>query len=354
MNAIFCTRIRTASLLIFCALLLMSGTARAEGDAAGWFKDIAQADAVRTKEGKPMLLYFFTLQARPAFEMETKTLADPEVAKRLANFACVRIDATEKDDLAKYYRLRKVPTAIFLNAEGKEIDRAVGFKSAEGFIPYLDRIAPPLAAGASNAPTKGGDLGPFKNAAVDISVAGRNTHAVPLKFRAPNAKSVYAVGDFNDWRTDASPMQKGADGDWMLTVNLPDGVYEYLFYADGNYSPDASNKLKKANPYGGMNSLLAIGAYKSSPMVKGNSVFFFVYDAKAMKVDVAGTFNNWKTFTMFRNPKDPGMWGVRYDNLPPGTYSYKYVIDDEWKTDPENYALLIDEEGHQNSSFVIQ
>jgi pimeloyl-ACP methyl ester carboxylesterase len=73
---------------------------------------------------------------------------------------------------------------------------------------------------------------------------------------------------------------------------------------------------------------------------------------KAKSVALAGTFNNWKTQTtpMTRKGVD---WSVSI-HLAPGTYQYKFVVDnDRWTVDPENSQTEDDGEGHVNSVLIV-
>src|SRR5882672_9750953 len=51
--------------------------------------------------------------------------------------------------------------------------------------------------------------------------------------KAPKAKKVYLVGDFNAWKTGTLPCAKMPDGSWQLTLPLPPGRYKYRFEVDG-------------------------------------------------------------------------------------------------------------------------
>ncbi|HEY8188454.1 MAG TPA: alpha/beta fold hydrolase [Pyrinomonadaceae bacterium] len=72
----------------------------------------------------------------------------------------------------------------------------------------------------------------------------------------------------------------------------------------------------------------------------------------AKSVALAGTFNSWNTQStpMTRKGDD---WSVSI-NLAPGTYRYKFVVDQvRWTVDPENLQTEDDGEGHINSVIVV-
>jgi len=85
--------------------------------------------------------------------------------------------------------------------------------------------------------------------------SGRPTQ---FAFQAPTTRQVSLAGDFNNWDTNAAPMQKSADGIWRLSVPLEPGRYEYRFYADGVWLDDPSARQRIANALGTENCVRII------------------------------------------------------------------------------------------------
>jgi 1,4-alpha-glucan branching enzyme len=79
-------------------------------------------------------------------------------------------------------------------------------------------------------------------------------------FAAPTTRQVSLAGDFNNWDTNASPMRKGSDGIWRLSVPLAPGRYEYRFYADGVWQDDPSARQRAANALGTENCVRIVAA----------------------------------------------------------------------------------------------
>ena len=71
-----------------------------------------------------------------------------------------------------------------------------------------------------------------------------------FRFNAPDALSVLLVGDFTHWQQKGVAMQKGKDGIWTASVDLPPGQHHYRFIVDGEWSDDPECTLRVANPYG--------------------------------------------------------------------------------------------------------
>ena len=73
-------------------------------------------------------------------ELEHQTFPSDAVRKAAGGFVLLRADLTKDDDpavqaLRKRYKVRGLPTVIFLDATGKEIDglRLTGFEGPEAF-----------------------------------------------------------------------------------------------------------------------------------------------------------------------------------------------------------------------------
>lgn len=63
-----------------------------------------------------------------------------------------------------------------------------------------------------------------------------------FKHKAPKAKSVQLVGDFNAWKPGLLKMQKRGDGLWTLVVPMRPGRHKYLFLDDGEPVVDPSTE----------------------------------------------------------------------------------------------------------------
>lgn len=340
-----------ALILLALAMAVVPHAVRADGGGISWLDSWKDGLDLMKQESRPMMLYFYNDRARPCAEMENATFADPAVVAKVGGFVPVRLHEPQNRALANQYQLLKVPTVIFLDAQGRELDRAVGFKRADSFLEYVERLNARATREAASPSTATGAR--FDTAAVDISKPRTGTQAVTFTARDAAAKQVFLVGDFNDWREDATPMTRGTGGEWTATVQLYDGIYEYRFKTDdGRWFEDQKVNTRKPNPYGQYNSVAVVGNAKRSPIVSGKSVTFILYEPTAQTVEIAGSFNNWERLEMFRNPTEPGMWGVRY-TLKPGRHQYKYVVDNRWTHDPENYSPADDGNGNVNSTFVI-
>lgn len=63
-----------------------------------------------------------------------------------------------------------------------------------------------------------------------------------FKHKAPKAKSVELVGDFNAWKPGLLKMKRDGRGLWVVTVPLRPGRHKYLFLDDGRPTVDPSTE----------------------------------------------------------------------------------------------------------------
>ncbi len=80
---------------------------------------------------------------------------------------------------------------------------------------------------------------------------------IEFRYYHPTAEVVFLVGDFNDWDCSATPMERTDDGEWVVSLSLPDGMYDYKFLADGRYQLDDAAIGVEEVPFGA-NSILVL------------------------------------------------------------------------------------------------
>jgi len=71
------------------------------------------------------------------------------------------------------------------------------------------------------------------------------------------ADQIFLVGDFNQWRRNATPMCQERDGVWRTTLDLPcRHRYEFRYLIDGQWKTDAHADGFVTNVYGTDNSVV--------------------------------------------------------------------------------------------------
>lgn len=82
----------------------------------------------------------------------------------------------------------------------------------------------------------------------------------------------------------------------------------------------------------------------------GRASFYLPGFEKANRVYLAGSFNNWSTAKTPMNKVSSG-WAINIP-LDPGKYTYKYIVEGRWITDPMNKKTERDREGNRNSVLL--
>ncbi len=158
-----------------------------------------------------------------------------------------------------------------------------------------------------------------------------------------DANQVVVSGSFNRWDEKSFKMQPTEDG-WEVTLQLRPDVYQYKFIVDNHHwITDPQNPSKIENEFGGYNSVIDVQKLVTFEL--------YGYD-DAEKVLLSGDFNNWSE-EGFVMKADSGIWQYTV-RLSRGKYHYKFIVDDQWITDPLNSVVEYDKKGHVNSVCMVK
>ena len=76
---------------------------------------------------------------------------------------------------------------------------------------------------------------------------------------APDAGSVYVLGDFNGWeKSEANRLTKLENGEWSAHFTMDKGHYRYKFLVDNKWIRDPKNVKAETNVFGSTDSILDI------------------------------------------------------------------------------------------------
>jgi 1,4-alpha-glucan branching enzyme len=86
---------------------------------------------------------------------------------------------------------------------------------------------------------------------------------IRFKLHAPDALSVNLAGTFNDWNVTSHPMKlcgkkKNGGGDWQVIMRLLPGIYQYLFYVDGQWWNDPASNQYIPDEFGSLKNVMEV------------------------------------------------------------------------------------------------
>ena len=91
---------------------------------------------------------------------------------------------------------------------------------------------------------------------------------------------------------------------------------------------------------------------KSKNSIKRKKVNFSAYFPEASAVSLVGDFNNWGPQKHPMKKDEKGDW-KKYLLLYPGTYEYKFKVDDHWENDRTNPLTCPNDFGTKNNFIIL-
>ncbi len=112
---------------------------------ADWKKFTETTYQTALNNHKKIVIDFYADWCIPCKELDNITFSDEKVVERLKDFEALKVDMTKSgsektDALRKRFNIIGMPTIIFINSEGKEIERKTGFVPPEEFVKILNKI----------------------------------------------------------------------------------------------------------------------------------------------------------------------------------------------------------------------
>jgi chromosome partitioning protein len=89
------------------------------------------------------------------------------------------------------------------------------------------------------------------------------------------------------------------------------------------------------------------------PVRVPGGVLFKLEAPDAKRVALIGDFNSWEEPIELNDDDEDGVW-TTIARLDPGTYQYKFLVDDAWRSDPCNPVEVDDAYGGRNSVVVVR
>ncbi len=87
--------------------------------------------------------------------------------------------------------------------------------------------------------------------------------------------------------------------------------------------------------------------------IKTKKVQFEFFAPGALKVFLAGDFNNWDTTANPMKKDKKGLWKTTV-SLEPGRYEYRFLVDGNWANDPSCAGCVPNEFGSTNCVRIVE
>lgn len=85
-------------------------------------------------KNKPIIMDFYADWCQPCIAMEEGTYPDPRVVGAMVDFIAIKVDTQKRIDIERRYGITYYPTVVFLDPEGKEISRHIGYLGPEEMV----------------------------------------------------------------------------------------------------------------------------------------------------------------------------------------------------------------------------
>ena len=129
-------------LLAATALVLVSCAKEKEADEVSdgvkWLASYDEAVRRAEDKGKPIMIDFYADWCGWCKRLDKDTYVDTDVKTKAVDFISLKIDADVESGLASRFKVRGLPTILFIDHKGEEIHRVVGYRGPREFIDEMD------------------------------------------------------------------------------------------------------------------------------------------------------------------------------------------------------------------------
>lgn len=106
-----------------------------------WYRSLDKGLQLAQQENKPIVVYFWAIWCQYCAGFQAKTLGDPQVKSILEkDYVLVAMDLDIDRDVARQYGVNYPPYVLFLDGNGKVINRVAGAVDAGTFLPIVTQV----------------------------------------------------------------------------------------------------------------------------------------------------------------------------------------------------------------------
>ncbi|VVB94524.1 Thiol:disulfide interchange protein DsbD [uncultured archaeon] len=106
-----------------------------------WHRQFDKGLQIAQEENKPVAIYFWAVWCQYCAAFQTNTLGNAQINKMLKeDYVLMAMDLDVDKDVAQKFGVSYPPVVVFLDANGKEVDRTIGAVDAGTFLPIATKV----------------------------------------------------------------------------------------------------------------------------------------------------------------------------------------------------------------------
>lgn len=103
-----------------------------------WLTSYDDAIAAAKKNKQPVMIDFYADWCGWCKRLDSDTYVSADVVALAQDFVSLKIDADVDKELSSTYKVVGLPTILFIDANGKEVHRVVGYRPPDDFVKEMN------------------------------------------------------------------------------------------------------------------------------------------------------------------------------------------------------------------------
>jgi thiol:disulfide interchange protein DsbD len=127
--------------LLLATQMLVSCARETKEEAASevtWLTAYDEAITAAKKNKQPVMIDFYADWCGWCKRLDSDTYVDKDVVALAQDFVSLKIDADAEKSISSKYKVVGLPTILFIDSNGNEIHRVVGYRPPEDFVKEMN------------------------------------------------------------------------------------------------------------------------------------------------------------------------------------------------------------------------
>ncbi len=105
-----------------------------------WITDLDKGLSMAREAGLPVMLFFTADWCGYCKKLIQSAFSDEAVARAASRIIPIFVDIDKYTEVQEIYKLRGIPTVIFLNSDGQTVETLVGGRDSATYIDIIDEL----------------------------------------------------------------------------------------------------------------------------------------------------------------------------------------------------------------------